>query len=66
MSTRPLRQLGAHLGSRFDDEEAPRQAPLEPELAQALRQDWKEVVVRVGRHRGRDLSAFLPKGWNEG
>jgi hypothetical protein len=61
-----LRQLGARIGSRFDDEEAPREAPLEPELARALRQDWQELVARVGRHRGRDLSAFLPKGQIEG
>lgn len=61
VKTRPIRDFGARLGARFDDEAAPRNAVIAPDLAAELKEDWKRLLERAGHLRGRDFSGFLQK-----
>jgi hypothetical protein len=59
VDTKALREFGARFGARFDDRSATRgKTNLEPDLSAELRHDWQELLIRIGRHRGRDFSAF--------
>jgi len=57
-----LRELGGRLGSRLDQNFAPLQIGLDPDMARDLRRDWERLLQRIGDMRNRDLSALSARG----
>lgn len=62
IEARPLRELGARLGSRLDQSFTPLQISLDPDLERDLRRDWERLVERTSEIRARDLSALSAGG----
>jgi hypothetical protein len=58
IKARPLRELGARLGTQLDQNFTPLQIELEPDMAGELRRDWDSLLKRMSDIRGRDLSAM--------
>jgi hypothetical protein len=56
-----LRELGARLGTRFDQNFAPLQIDLDQDMARELRKDWMTLLRRMSDIRGRDLSVLADK-----
>jgi hypothetical protein len=57
IKARRLRELGARLGTRLDENFAPLQIDLDQDMERELRKDWETLLRRMSDIRGRDLSA---------
>jgi hypothetical protein len=57
IEARRLRELGARLGTRLDENFAPLQIDLDQDMERELRKDWETLLRRMSAIRGRDLSA---------
>ena len=55
INTKGLREFGARLGTRLDQNFAPFQLGLEGDLARELHQDWECLLSRTSEHRNRRL-----------
>jgi hypothetical protein len=58
IKARPLRDLGARLGTRLDKNFAPLQIGLDQGMARGLREDWEGLLRRIGDIRRRDFSVL--------
>jgi hypothetical protein len=61
IKARPLRELGARLGTRLDKNFEPLHLELDEDLAGELRRDWESLLERMSEIRSRDLSAIAQR-----